>query len=416
MKTNVLLLLGVLGTFVVGGCGKKASGGDDDDRGSGGSVSAGSGGAAAGRDGTTGGAVGSGGSSNEPPISSAPAAWTRPDDCGGIGDRCADILGCGSLSSCQLVGDVCIPKLEEGATSLPGRTAETPYCAAYTCMTFEEASCFCTGEAGTQTPSCSSPSALAGLCAGEDTSCATKACCDGLSCVEVGSSKSCVHECSDDSECSTGCCTDRLDIGVPICSDLEACTNPCKKRGEACTQGSSTTSDDCCRGACVESENDDFAGCRPICTTNADCPETGCCVPFSNSSNGFCADALYCSCTAAAEPCGPDRPTCCEGTICAGQSADTLTCRTLCTDDSDCAPASCRALSDDSAKICDEACSPVGASCSSTLACCSGLTCAGFDPDFNCYPSCARDDDCASGYCTLYDSGAGACLDDVVGG
>ncbi|MBN1612068.1 MAG: hypothetical protein JW940_35885, partial [Polyangiaceae bacterium] len=128
MKTNALVLLGVLGAFAGEACGHKASGNDDDDGGSGGSVSAGTEGAAAGHGGTTGGSAGSGGSSSEPAISSAPPAWIRPDDCGGIGDRCADILGCGSLSSCQLVGNVCIPKLEDGATSLPGRTPETPYC------------------------------------------------------------------------------------------------------------------------------------------------------------------------------------------------------------------------------------------------------------------------------------------------
>ena len=58
-----------------------------------------------------------------PVITSAPAAWARPADCGGIGDLCPNLFGCkAGQSTCQLEGNVCIPAFPAGATSLPGRT------------------------------------------------------------------------------------------------------------------------------------------------------------------------------------------------------------------------------------------------------------------------------------------------------
>jgi hypothetical protein len=307
----------------------------------GGSAGAGSGGGA-------GGSV-----NNGPAITSAPPAWVRPAECHGIGNRCPNLSGCEEGSTCQTVGDVCIPAFEPGATSLPGKSMERPYCAAFTCMTFVEASCFCTGEAGKTTDLCSSPGALAGLCKGKSIRCdADSPCCDGLSCVSHGSYSTCETSCAADSDCDTGCCTDLYDTGTSICATMMACTNPCNKQGEACTPGSSTTRNSCCRGSCVQSENPDFAGCRSDCTKDSDCPDTGCCQLFKDSSNGFCAPARYCQCQPVGGACGiSDR--CCEGGICAGTSATDLSCLQACTSASDCATNCCAALSDNSASVCE---------------------------------------------------------------
>lgn len=396
---------------------------EGDSGGSGGSAGA-AGSAAAGRGGTsgTGGTSGSAGmlagtsgSGAGPAISEAPPAWVRPADCGGIGDTCPEgIFGCGARSSCQLEGYVCIPALVAGATSLPGRTAETPYCAAYTCMNFDDASCFCTGEAGDVTPSCSSPAALAGLCAGADSSCDTKACCDGLTCLDLGTFQRCEKSCTTNADCSTGCCTDLYDTGVSICAELDACENPCKKTAEACTQGSSTTPDDCCRGSCVESENPDYAGCRHDCTTNEDCPETGCCVLFADSTNGFCADALYCSCNDIGGACGAvGTPGCCDGLSCATfDDGASFSCYAGCDDDGDCPSGNCELFSNGTSGVCGDACKPVGESCS-TGSCCAGSVCTGFDIDVSCYLACDDGSDCPGGFCTLFDdgSGTGACIE-----
>jgi hypothetical protein len=306
--------------------------------------------------GSNAGTSGAGGSSsNGPAISSAPPAWIRPADCQGVGNLCPNLAGCEDGSTCQTEGSVCIPALEPGATSLPSKSMERPYCAAYTCMTFEQASCFCTGEAGKKDSRCESPEALAGLCQGEKRSCdAERKCCSGLSCVDRGAGSTCEQACAVDTDCESGCCTDRYDTGVKICAEKAACDNPCKKTGDSCMQGDGTTPSECCRGTCVESATPDYAGCRPTCTTGADC-DTGCCIPFSNSERGFCVAALYCSCLAIDEHCGDSAVECCEGSLCAGATVADYRCTQLCTQPADCPSGCCRALADNSKSVCQPA-------------------------------------------------------------
>ncbi|HEY6080952.1 MAG TPA: hypothetical protein VIW29_19190 [Polyangiaceae bacterium] len=320
--------------------------------GSAGSASGGASGGATG--GSASGAAQGGKPNNGPAITSAPAAWEPPADCGGIGNLCPNLSGCAARSTCQLEGNVCIPALVPGATALPSKSMERPYCAAYTCMTFEEASCFCSGEAGKTEPRCQSPGALAGLCQGTKGSCdADRPCCDGVSCVSHGTFSACEKTCSADTDCETGCCTDLFDTGTKICAVKAECDNPCKKRGEACDPGSATMANNCCRGSCLDSENPDWAGCRPYCTTNADCPDTGCCLPFSNTNNGFCTEAIYCMCSALDEPCGPGNPNCCDGGVCAGTTAETVKCLQQCTQPTDCASGCCAPLKDSTTSVCE---------------------------------------------------------------
>jgi hypothetical protein len=243
-------------------------------------------------------------------------------------------------------------------------------------MTFEEASCFCTGDGVPSTVDCSSPGALAGLCGGPNGSCTDRPCCDGLSCIDLGSSRICQQPCSKDTDCESGCCTDRYDTGSLVCAEPEACTKPCKKSGEACTPATSTSPTDCCQGTCVTSQNPELAGCRPSCTENEHC-DTGCCVPLAGSTNGYCASAEYCSCLAEGTSCGPDKPKCCEGTMCAGSSS-ALTCRRLCTTEADCPGTECLPLFDGSASVCAAPCASLGETCgqSAGRTCCSGMTCA----------------------------------------
>jgi hypothetical protein len=282
-------------------------------------------------------------------------------------------------------------------------------------MSFDDASCFCTGPAGKTVSTCSSPAALAGLCASQGQPCSDMTgCCDGLSCSSNGTVTLCQQTCSIDANCASGCCTDRYDTGVTICADADACKNPCKKHGESCQAGLDTPND-CCRGSCVTSDNPDFSGCRPDCTTNADCSDTGCCVPFANdSSAGFCADARYCSCGALDAQCGSNDPTCCTGNVCAGagSGANQFKCYKGCTANSDCPNADCVTLSDGSASICYTTandCGKLGDVCGGNNAsCCKGTTCGAADnTNFSCYPSCATTSDCAAGVCHLFSDGSG---------
>lgn len=260
-----------------------------------------------------------------------------------------------------VVSDVCIPAFD-AKQGLPGRTAETPYCAAYTCMTFEQASCFCTGEAGKTDSRCVSPSALAGLCGTESTTCdANDDCCSGFACLPGAyyPTKSCRQTCAANEDCASGCCTDALDTGTKICATADKCETACKKQGEQnCSENDPNKPTLCCRGTCVQSENPNYAGCRPRCTKNEDCFDTGCCEPFSNSADGFCVDAKFCGCGNAGAACGgDDNPGCCDGTTCLTyDDAASFSCFKNCTTDADCPDSCCVALSDGSAK----ACAPAG--------------------------------------------------------
>jgi hypothetical protein len=330
MRRNLLFL------FALGLCTGAGCGDDDDDKPSGGSTSEKDGGIDGGEanDSQTAGSKGS-----APAISDAPDSWKPLANCGGVGGLC-DTLSCGARSMCQTVGKVCIPSVDKGK-SLPGISAERPYCLAYTCMTYEEASCFCTGDAAKVKTICADgPKAVAGLCASRESSCLNTSCCDGLVCVPESTGKAtCFEPCTNHEECATDCCTDLKDTGQTVCALKTECVDPCSKEGDICTQDQR-----CCQGVCViNTANPDFLGCRRACTSNEDC-QTGCCQRFPDSEDGFCTDARYCRCGEAGAACGPNEPECCEEAVCSalGESEDLL-CRAKCKVASDC-PSGCCSL------------------------------------------------------------------------
>jgi hypothetical protein len=275
-----------------------------------------------------------------PPIQSAPDAWIA-SNCGGVGNLCS--MNCDPAGQCQIGLDVCVPMA--GPKGFPGQSPQTPYCLAATCMTYEQASCFCKGAAGSQFSDCAlGPPAVVGLCGTEGTSCSNRPCCGGLKCVkDTPSSGTCYKTCQTGADCSSNCCTDLKSTGDLECAPATACTSACAQQGSACTN-----SIQCCNGTCVTSTtNPDFAGCRPSCTTNSDC-FSNCCRMFSNASGGFCVDARYCNCT------------------------------------------------------------PVGADCTNTQNCCAGSTCGavnGGGTQFTCLQNCMGASDCDGGCCSTYIAG-----------
>jgi hypothetical protein len=251
-------------------------------------------------------------------------------------------------------------------------------------MTYEEASCFCTGEAAKQYSTCKTgPAAVAGLCNGEGAACGTapgtKACCDGLTCSMTSpTSGSCRKTCTTGTECDTGCCADVQDNGQLVCAPETACTNPCKKRGEACE---ANTTGNCCNGTCVTSDNPEFAGCRALCKVNEDC-DTGCCQLFQGSTTGFCAAKLAC---------------------------------TGCKADSECSTQCCIKPSDLDHAICVDpkfcACAPEGGECAGDTGisrCCGGGVCSRPSTStgpYTCSKSCKLDTDCPGGCCGAFFQG-----------
>ncbi|HEY7372119.1 MAG TPA: hypothetical protein VIF57_08180 [Polyangia bacterium] len=325
-------------------------------------------------------------------ITSVPADWSRPADCHGVGELC-DGLGCGDGGMCQLLGSVCTPLVD--INNPPGFSVDTPYCLAYVCMTYDQASCFCTGPAAAQYPLCNSgPAGVAGLCVGEGSACDETACCNGLGCIALSpTNKACYRRCAAGGDCDTGCCTDWRDTGDQLCAAQTACAAPCTKRGQTCASNA-----DCCNGVCVMDANPDWNGCRPGCTTNADC-DTGCCTLFANSTTGFCTDAGYCGCGAA----------CAAGSSCTTFDNRTYACRPDCTDAADCASQCC---SGDIPGADHGVC--LTTECGCPGGCMPGEACLSDDggATYACVKKCTQASDCSSMCCSqpIPDKTYGTCL------
>ena len=181
---------------------------------------------------------------------------------------------------CQLIGDYCQPNgVPKGECS--------PYCLAFACMTFDQASCFCTGDAGAQFGQCAcGPAAVLGQCATEGASCDTTPCCpcQGLQCVadSVLNTKVCRQPCMKNSDCATNCC----DTTAHLCHDSLYCN--CTDAGAACGGGGP----DCCPGATCATFQLDAAtptyNCFANCFQQSDCASGCCSLPFPGKNYGAC--------------------------------------------------------------------------------------------------------------------------------
>jgi hypothetical protein len=234
---------------------------------------------AAGGSGTSGSGATDAGACSGPLPTSVPAQWTRPADCGGVGNLCPD--GCNG-AACQLLNNTCVPFAGVGASA----TACTPYCLDYACMTFDQASCFCTGDAGAQFSACAcGPQAIAGLCASEGAACGSTPCCTScgdLACVTDSVSGSvCRQSCNTNGDCATGCC----DTTAHRCHDALYCN--CADAGAECAGGGPS----CCPGTTCLSFSSDGGGpyaCYVDCTKLTDCSSGCCSQTISGLTYGAC--------------------------------------------------------------------------------------------------------------------------------
>lgn len=216
-----------------------------------------------------------------------PDAWVRPARCNGVGNLCSE--GCQG-EACAFGGVVCTPLSRVSAPP----DACAPYCLSGACMSFDEASCFCTGSAAAEVSECAcSPKAIAGAAAGicvpEGVSCESAPCCDcmGLTCVtEFWAGPVCRQPCAKDADCATRCCN----VASGVCQDASYCN--CVDAGNRC--GATGVDGDgvvCCPGnTCVGEDLEGTAfSCHQDCKTQADCA-TGCCSPFApGSDRGYCS-------------------------------------------------------------------------------------------------------------------------------
>jgi hypothetical protein len=359
-----------------GATGSSGTGSGGSASGTGGAPAPGSGGSAAA------GSSGAGGSSAALKGNQWPAAGPK---CGSAGKLCSD--GCDDSTICNLGNDLCLP-LSSAAVSLicsPGACEDSePYCVAGQCMTAEQASCTCAAAAARdRVDVCATgPDAARGSCIGDQQICAgaPDKCCSGLICLQApGIIAQCFMPCVQNSDCTSGCCTDAGtgQTAQKVCGPAEVCgsggagtggvAQRCAQAGEGCKDVP------CCDAmSCFESDNPDFAGCRQTCTSAADCA-SHCCTPAGSA--GICVAAEYCG-----EPC----------TSSAGCTSNCCVPGFPASDGNHCAPA----------KTCSgDACLEAGAGCG-TGVCCEGLVCTGADKTSStCKTRCKTSTDCTSGCC-----------------
>jgi hypothetical protein len=261
---------------------------------------------------------------DEPPISIAPDAWAPPSECLGIGRSCTPSS---ADSSCQAPDSICQSEVEVCIPPQAGRSrsVETPYCFPSFCMTYEEAACFCTREVGGEIAACASPSQLAGLCGGNSAICDdNEECCGGFACLENANSTQktcretcevegdcstetdsdcrgvicengqicvnskvedfagCQDVCTDDDECSSGCCKLFEDGTSGFCADAVYCS--CVPEEDAC----GTPGIDCCSGGICAGSSGNYS-CKAGCKSDADCG-VECCFSLSDQVTFVCEE------------------------------------------------------------------------------------------------------------------------------
>ena len=332
--------------MVAAGCGGDD---DDDDDATAEGASGKSGASGSGRSSGTGAKGGAGGSAGRGPLTGT--TWPAPTAaCGSLGQDCANCTG---NTICWADVSLCLPRAR-GLLCTPGACDDAaPYCLNGACMTADEASCVCAAPmAKEKIRECSGgPTAAAGSCIANGQFCdsAPSKCCGGLSCIQAPNILGqCMKTCSADGDCAPGCCLE-TGIGPKVCGTCGGTvpSTQCVEKGMSCSGNPP-----CCPGnTCVTSDNPKFAGCRGACMTNADC-DTGCCQPFTGKTNGFCAQAEYCTCRTAGMPCGGNEPKCCDDTACISMAGGASMCTDKCTASAECPSQCCIAVTGTDFKVC----------------------------------------------------------------
>ncbi len=237
-------------------------------------------------------------------------------------------------------------------------------------------------------------------------------CCSGTSgsgsCVTFSgaTSATCTAFCETNRDCASGCCV-LLTNGRGACApDASSCSAKCRVTDETCDVDS-----DCCSGnVCAPNSSAGPRICRPLCTTNADCPATqsgtSYCVKDASGratcttdGAGLCTDTCY----------DAKSGTCNDGNVTSGGAGDCA----LGSDCTDCGPQL------GGFSLCDDSCSTAkNGSCEDSGTGSTGSSC-GFGTDCtDCGPRLGLcSDDCPShddGSCD--DGGSNADTDDCAFG
>jgi hypothetical protein len=117
-------------------------------------------------------------------------------------------------------------------------------------------------------------------------------CCDDSTCNSTAGApelNGCHPRCTQNTDCTTGCCVLFSNDSRGICADAKWCS--CGAAGARC--GSSLPK--CCADqTCLAGDaQQSFYECKKHCTANADCP-TNCCVPIPSLNLSACLAPSYC--------------------------------------------------------------------------------------------------------------------------
>lgn len=191
-------------------------------------------------------------------------------------------------------------------------------------------------------------------CRDEGASCESATdCCAGASCLSTSTESGgyrCKRNCTNHSECQTGCCARVDGLTSLVCLDPVFCPGSCHPEEAACQHDYH-----CCAGLACAIFDKQTSACKPVCTQGADCP-SGCCVPLGQTGVSVCLDAIYCrsaTCHEAEEACVEDRM-CCDGLTCVIFATDPVTsaCKTSCKRNQDCPTGCCVAMGSGDAGAC----------------------------------------------------------------
>lgn len=280
----------------------------------------------------------------------------------------------------------------------------------------EDGAAVCCADSGGSKQCGTSPNGVNVCCNAKGTTCSSSAqCCTGSCKITVGNTGVCSGRppgsaCTSAAQCDTNEDCERN--GVPVTGgNPGVCCNPSASASLDCT-----TDSDCCTGVCSEVSDDVFkCTCAPAgvhCARDNDCCSGNSCVNgtctavckgenvgCSNNTeccNGVCCAATngpptcksVCSCNPVGFMCLGNED-CCKGTQCCSNFAGGPVCKTAClcggenvacASNSDCCVGSvcCAAKGFVCTTDCSSTCKPANAACthgSGTAECCAGTTC-----------------------------------------
>lgn len=226
------------------------------------------------REPATGGATAAGGMAGDAGGASGADAQVPAGGSGGTGNACLPPLArCDGSRGVCCDGSVCVEE-EEGVSRCRKTCTERADCETYCCVE----------DAALGLKLCAAETLCPSVCFEQGDACSTTGprCCDPLICVAstVSDYAGCRPTCTDDDDCSDGCCVPFADGSTGFCAGSGACG--CGSEGQTC--GGAVR---CCGNLVCAGTSPTVFACYPRCSGPSDC-DTGCCIPVTGTGDSAC--------------------------------------------------------------------------------------------------------------------------------